>query len=108
VPNFSVLDGWWREGFIAGLNGWSIGADQAWDDVNAQDAADADSFYTTLERDIVPLFYHRGADDMPHEWVKLMKNTIQTIAPKFTTRRMVKEYVAQLYLPEAARSLPEQ
>lgn len=103
IPNFSVLDGWWREGYISGLNGWPIGADQAWDDTNAQDAADAESFYTTLEHDIVPLFYRRESDGIPHAWVQLMKNTVRTLAPKFITRRMVKEYVTKYYVPAAAR-----
>ncbi|MBI4786878.1 MAG: alpha-glucan family phosphorylase [Chloroflexi bacterium] len=103
VPNFSVLDGWWREGYISGLNGWPIGADQAWDDVNAQDAADAESFYATLENDIVPLYYNRDADGIPHAWVQLMKHTMRTLAPKFITRRMVKEYVTKYYIPAATR-----
>ncbi len=103
LPNFSVLDGWWREGYVAGLNGWAIGADQAWDDVNAQDAADADSFYTTLTRDIAPMFYQRGTDGIPHGWVRMMKNTIRTLAPRFVTRRMVKEYVVKYYVPAATR-----
>lgn len=103
VPNFSVLDGWWREGFVAGVNGWSIGADQAWDDTNAQDAADAESFYSTLENQIMPLFFERGPDGIPHRWVKMMKDTIRTIAPRFITRRMVKEYTQKYYIPEATR-----
>ncbi len=99
VPNFSVLDGWWREGYVAGQNGWPIGADQAWDDVDAQDAADAESFYETLEHTIVPLFYECGADGIPHGWVKLIKSTIRTLAFKYCTRRMVKEYVNRYYIP---------
>jgi starch phosphorylase len=104
IPNFSVLDGWWREGYVAGLNGWPIGADQAWDNTDAQDAADAESFYGTLQRDIVPLFYKRDADGIPHAWVQLMKNTIRTLTPRFTTRRMVKEYVNKYYVPAATRT----
>ncbi len=103
VPNLSVLDGWWREGFVTGLNGWAIGADQSWNDSGAQDAADADSFYSLLEQDIVPLYYAADADGIPHGWVRMMKNAIRTIAPTFTTRRMVKEYISKLYLPEATR-----
>lgn len=103
IPNFSVLDGWWREGYIPGENGWSIGADHTWDDANAQDAADAESFISTLEHDIVPLFYRRDADGIPHGWVRLMKSTIRTLAPRFITRRMVKEYVTRYYIPAATR-----
>jgi starch phosphorylase len=104
VPNFSVLDGWWREGFIANVNGWAIGEDRAWDDANAQDGADAESFYTTLENEIVPLFYVRDADGIPHAWVRKMKDAIKTIAPKFSTRHMVKEYVTKYYIPAATRT----
>jgi starch phosphorylase len=103
LPNFSVLDGWWREGFMRSVNGWAIGADQAWDNVDAQDAADAESFYATLENEIAPRFYARDADGVPHAWVRLMKNSIQTLAPRFSTCRMVKEYVTKYYVPAATR-----
>jgi glycogen phosphorylase len=99
IPNLSVLDGWWREGFIRGVNGWAIGADQAWDDADAQDANDAESFYAALENEVVPLFYQRDADRIPHAWVRKMKAAIKTIAPRFSTRRMVKEYVEKYYVP---------
>ncbi len=101
--NFSVLDGWWREGFIAGVNGWAIGEDRAGEDTEAQDAADAESFYTTLENEIVPLYYQRDADGLPHAWIRRMKNAIKTVAPRFSTMRMVKEYVARYYVPAATR-----
>ncbi|MCX7839678.1 MAG: alpha-glucan family phosphorylase [Anaerolineae bacterium] len=103
VPNFSVLDGWWREGFVRGVNGWAIGEDRTWDDADAQDAADAASFYTTLENEIVPLFYQRDANNIPRAWVRVMKNAIKTIAPRFATMRMVKEYVTRYYAPAATR-----
>ncbi|MBI5032832.1 MAG: alpha-glucan family phosphorylase [Chloroflexi bacterium] len=103
LPNLSVLDGWWREGFIAGVNGWSIGADHAWNDTEAQDAADATSFYETIERQIVPLYYTRDADGIPHGWVRMMKNAIKTIAPRYSTRRMVKEYTTKYYVPAATK-----
>ncbi len=101
APNFSVLDGWWREGYIATVNGWAIGEDRAWDDANAQDAADAASFYQTLENEIVPLYYARGADGVPRAWVRKMKNAIKTLAPRFSTMRMVKEYTTKYYVPAA-------
>ncbi len=103
VANLSVLDGWWREGYVAGKNGWAIGADQAWDDVNAQDAADAESFYASLEGQVVPIFYERNGGGIPTKWVQLIKNTIRTLAPKYSTRRMVKEYVTKYYVPAATR-----
>ncbi len=103
LPNLSVLDGWWREGYVAGKNGWAIGADQAWNDVGAQDAADAESFYASIEQQIVPMFYERNAEGIPIKWVQLIKNTIRTLAPKYNTRRMVKEYVTKYYVPAATR-----
>ncbi len=103
LPNLSVLDGWWREGYRAGMNGWAIGADQAWDDVNAQDAADAESFYASLERQVVPMYYERNSEGIPTKWVQMIKNTIRTLAPKYCTRRMVKEYVSKYYVPAATR-----
>ncbi|HWQ47231.1 MAG TPA: alpha-glucan family phosphorylase [Longilinea sp.] len=99
VLNFSVLDGWWREGFN-GHNGWGIGEDADNGDWEAQDAADAESLYSTLENDIVPLFYNnRSAENYPVEWIKWMRQSIRTLAPQFSTRRMVKEYMTKMYEP---------
>ncbi len=99
VLNFSVLDGWWREGFN-GDNGWSIGDDAEFSDPNLQDEADAESLYDTLENSIVPLYYTaRTADGMPVDWIAKIKESIRTLAPQFTMRRMLKEYVTQMYLP---------
>lgn len=92
VLNFSILDGWWVEGFN-GENGWAIGdpAKQYESDA-AQDADDARSFYETLENQIVPLYYDRAADGVPHAWLSHAKASIMTLAPAFSTRRMLKEY----------------
>lgn len=99
VLNFSVLDGWWREGYN-GHNGWAIGEDIDISDPNQQDDADAESLYDTLENDIIPLYYtNRSADNLPGEWIARIKESIQTLAPRFSMRRMVKEYVNTLYLP---------
>ena len=96
--NFSVLDGWWREAYN-GNNGWAIGEDADLD-ATVQDAADAESLYDSLETQIIPLFYgDRGADNIPHEWVERMKESLRTITPQFSTRRMVKEYLERLYIP---------
>ncbi len=98
VLNFSVLDGWWREAFN-GDNGWAIGPDADLDD-QVQDQADAESLYQTLENEIIPLYYsERDANDVPHKWVQRMKESMRTITPQFSTRRMLKEYVERLYLP---------
>jgi starch phosphorylase len=98
VINFSVLDGWWREAYN-GSNGWAIG-DDAGLDVVVEDESDAASLYDILENQIVPLYYtDRNAENVPLEWVAMMKKSMQTITPQFSTRRMLKEYIERLYLP---------
>jgi starch phosphorylase len=105
VLNFSVLDGWWREGYN-GYNGWAIGDDTEYPDANQQDEADAESLYDTLENEIIPLYYtSRSADNLPGEWIARMKESIRTLAPQFSMRRMVKEYQTQMYLPAITASL---
>ena len=94
--NFSILDGWWREGFN-GKNGWAIGTDDSHDDHKFQDDMDAESLYDTLENEIVPLFYHRSSGNLPVEWLGMMKESIRTLAPEFSMRRMVKAYANDLY-----------
>jgi glycogen phosphorylase len=97
--NFSVLDGWWREGFN-GRNGWAIGDDTDYADTTAQDVADAASLYNSLENEIIPLYYdHSGVDAIPHGWVERVKESIRTLAPQFSTRRMLKEYLTSSYIP---------
>ena len=96
--NFSVLDGWWREAYN-GKNGWAIGADKDPDVPEIQDQADALSIYSTLENEIIPLYYDRNPDMIPLDWIEHLKNSLRTITPQFSTRRMVKEYVERLYVP---------
>jgi len=99
VLNFSVLDGWWHEGYN-GNNGWAIGDDHDYEDPNYQDEIDASSLYDTLENEIIPLYYsNRSADNLPVNWLGRVKESIRTLAPQFCTRRMLKEYMNQLYLP---------
>jgi starch phosphorylase len=95
--NFSVLDGWWREAYN-GRNGWAIGEDRELESQSVQDAQDAESLYTTLENEIVPLFYDRDPNEISHEWIARMKDAMKTIIPQFSTRRMLKEYVERLYI----------
>ncbi|HTP02883.1 MAG TPA: alpha-glucan family phosphorylase [Anaerolineales bacterium] len=100
--NFSILDGWWREAYN-GENGWAIGEDQNLDTPAKpeaeQDALDAASLYDTLENDIIPLYYERDSKEIPHKWLKRMKESMLTVTPRFSTRRMVKEYIERLYVP---------
>jgi starch phosphorylase len=99
VLNFSVLDGWWREGYN-GQNGWAIGDDTDYMDSNQQDDADANSLYETMENEIIPLYYEaRSADNLPVDWIAREKESIRTLVPQFCTRRMVKEYMNDLYQP---------
>ncbi len=99
VLNFSVLDGWWREGFN-GKNGWAIGEEKDYTDPNEQDERDAQSLYATLENEIIPLYYgSRAGDDIPHAWIERIKESMRTLIPQFSTRRMLKEYLQQAYLP---------
>jgi starch phosphorylase len=95
--NFSVLDGWWRESYN-GRNGWAIGEDKEMESQSVQDALDAENLYTTLEREIIPLFYDRDQNDISHGWIERIKESWKTNVPQFSTRRMVKEYVERLYV----------
>ena len=95
--NFSVLDGWWREAYN-GRNGWAIGRDQQIDSQEEQDAEDAQSLYRILEHEIIPLFYDRDPRDIPQKWIAHAKDSMKTIIPQFSTRRMLKEYVERLYV----------
>jgi starch phosphorylase len=96
VLNFSILDGWWREGYN-GTNGWAIGTDDSHQDQKFQDEKDAESLYQTLENEIVPLFYERSSGNLPLGWISRIKGSIRTLAPEFSMRRMVKEYALELY-----------
>jgi starch phosphorylase len=103
VPNLSVQDGWWPEAYHpAGegraANGWAFG-DVQYDDWDTQDEVDSQALYRLLEEQVVPLYYDRDAADIPHGWVEVMKEAIRTSIAAFSMRRMVKEYVEQMYLP---------
>jgi starch phosphorylase len=104
VPNLSVLDGWWVEGYN-GANGWAMKPLEKGDH-RAQDAHDAAQLYQLLEAEVVPLFYRRDSDDIPRGWVEVMKESIRVAAPNFCMRRMVKEYTNKFYVP-AAMEEPE-
>jgi starch phosphorylase len=97
--NFSILDGWWAEGYNS-QNGWSIGDPTAeYTNEYDQNHADATSIYETLENEVIPLFYKRDARDLPRNWLKLIRESIRTIAPQFSASRMIKNYTNDLYIP---------
>ncbi len=101
--NFSILDGWWREGFN-GKNGWAIGTDDSHPDQQFQDDMDAESLYDTLENEIIPLYYQQSSGNLPVEWIARMKESIRTLAPEFSMRRMVKAYANNLYFELMVRN----
>jgi starch phosphorylase len=98
TPHFSIGDGWWAEGFN-GENGWLIDGNADPNDHDAQDWADAQAFYQIIEEQIVPAFYDRGADGIPHRWLAVVRESIRTVLPRFSARRMVKDYVREMYVP---------
>jgi starch phosphorylase len=98
VLHLSIGDGWWAEGYSA-TNGWQIVGTPASRDPDAVDAADADALYTLLEREVVPTFYDRNDQGLPHRWLAMVKQSILTITPRFSSRRMLKDYVRQAYAP---------
>ncbi|MBA2340731.1 MAG: alpha-glucan family phosphorylase [Pyrinomonadaceae bacterium] len=103
--NFSVLDGWWLEGYD-GTNGWAIGDTTAHEPVETpgvvtpEDMKDAESLYRVLEEEIVPAFYERDETGLPRRWVRMMKRSLETLAPAFSSDRMVQEYAQRIYLDE--------
>jgi starch phosphorylase len=103
VLHFSVLDGWWDEGYN-GANGWAIEPLTGNHDVQAQDSHDAEQLYHLLEQETVPLYYQRDLDGIPRGWIQLIKESLRTVAPRFCTKRMIKEYVNTLYAPAMART----
>ncbi len=103
VPNLSVLDGWWPEAYHPAdggraANGWAFGQVQ-YDDWDTQDEVDSQTLYRLLEEEVVPLYYDRDAAGIPRGWVRVMKEAMRTSIAAFSMRRMVKEYVEQMYLP---------
>ncbi|MEK6279892.1 MAG: alpha-glucan family phosphorylase [Acidobacteriota bacterium] len=95
--NLSILDGWWMEGYD-GENGFAIGRDMR-DGIGASnvDAGDAESLYSVLESEVVPLYYERDEDGLPRKWISMMKHSIATLAPEFNSDRMVEEYARRIY-----------
>ena len=98
IPNLSVLDGWWREAYN-GENGWPIGREEPYENLEQQNVDDAEALYQRLENDVIPTFFERGANGLPHGWLKIMKHAISTIAPEYSFRRMLKEYTNKYYVP---------
>jgi glycogen phosphorylase len=96
--NFSVLDGWWVEGFDPEL-GWKIGNGEEYLDPDYQDEVEARQLYHTLENSIIPQFFNRGEDGVPKQWISKIKTSMKKLGPYFNTHRMVQEYLNQYYIP---------
>lgn len=96
VMNFSVLDGWWVEGFVPEA-GWAIKEESTYDNTQFQDELDAETIYSVLENEIAPLFYQRDKNGVPAEWVRWIKNNIARIAPHFANKRMLDDYFDRFY-----------
>lgn len=93
VPSLSIMDGWWKEGFN-GKNGWGFGQEKIDGD---RDGHDAEAIYQLLEKEIIPLYYSDSDHDVPHGWIRVMKESMKSNGPKFSARRMVKEYIEKFY-----------
>jgi starch phosphorylase len=102
VPNCSILDGWWVEGYAPDL-GWAIGRGESYTDSGYQDHIESMALYDLLEKQIIPQFYQRGVDNIPREWIARMKQCMRKLAPVFSTNRMVAEYTDKFYVPAIAR-----
>lgn len=104
IPNCSVLDGWWPEAYN-GKNGWAIGEEREYANLDEQDWNDAQALYHILEHEMVPLFYdQRDGTGVPQRWVDMCKEAIVTCAPQFSTRRMLADYMREMYMPAAVEA----
>ncbi len=94
--NFSVLDGWWAEGYRPKA-GWAIKEERTYEDQRYQDELDAETIYNTFENEVIPLYFKRDKDGVPCEWIQCMKNDMMQIAPFYTMKRMLDDYFSQYY-----------
>ena len=98
--NLSILDGWWAEGYD-GYNGFAIGKGRSHVDWSITDRRDAEYLMETLQEEVIPLYYDRDIDGLPRYWIKRMMNSISTLGWRFSSDRMVADYVQHAYLPAA-------
>ena len=98
VINFSVLDGWWAEGYDS-KNGWTIGTNDEYESYEIQDDADSTSIYNVLEKKIIPTYYDKDKNGISSKWLRIMKNSIISTGGRYSTSRMVSDYTDKLYMP---------
>ena len=103
VLNFSVLDGWWLEGYVKGA-GWALTEKRTYENQEHQDQLDAATIYSMLENEIVPLYYAKNTKGYSPEWIQFIKNSIALITPRYTTKRMIDDYIEKFYTKLASRS----
>lgn len=103
VLNFSVLDGWWLEGYVEGA-GWALTEKRTYENDAFQDLLDAATIYSMLENEIIPLYYAKNTKGYSPEWIQTIKNSLAQITPRFTTKRMIDDYIAKFYNKLASRS----
>ena len=101
--NVSILDGWWDEAYSTKI-GWAIGRGEEYEDNALQDEVEGKALYDLLEREIIPLFYNRGMDGLPREWIRRMKESMRQVGKEFSTHRMLVEYTERFYLPALAQA----
>jgi phosphorylase/glycogen(starch) synthase len=101
--HFSVLDGWWAEGYRSDA-GWALPVERSFDQQELQDELDAERIYTLLENDITEKFYNRNQDDIPEDWVGMIRANIAHVAPEFTMNRMLRDYIDRYYLKLYSRT----
>jgi starch phosphorylase len=100
--NLSTMDGWWREAYD-GHNGWKIGEDTTASTEQLQDDLDAASLRAVLENQVIPLYYDRGKDGLPHAWLKRLRHAMSSLIPVFNSDRMVEEYTRKFYTPASRK-----
>jgi starch phosphorylase len=107
VLHMSCADGWWVEGYT-GSNGWVIEGGVANGDPAAVDAADAEALYRLLEEKVVPTFYDRDASNVPRDWLRMVKEAIRSVTPRFSARRMLKQYAEEMYAPMVSQTVAKE
>src|SRR5208283_1970225 len=101
--NLSVLDGWWDEAYSTHI-GWAIGRGEEYEDHALQDEVESKALYDLLEREIIPLFYTRGMDGLPRDWIRRMKESMREVGKRFSSHRMLLEYTGTFYAPAVANA----
>lgn len=103
VLNFSVLDGWWLEGYVKGA-GWALTEKRTYENQEYQDQLDAATIYSMLENEIVPMYFNKNSEGYSPEWIQVIKNSIAQITPRYTTKRMIDDYISKFYTKLSTRS----